>query len=127
MATLPSGKAISTAYQAAAATPGIKRYKLGAVLYDKKGRILTSKGNLRKTHPILLQYSLYPFLHAESHCILSHGMDHCRDCILFVLRLGCDGSLRNARPCSACLDLAIDVGIKEIYYTEEGGKIRCIT
>lgn len=117
----------STAYQAALATQGIKRYKLGAVLYDRKGRIINAKGNQRKTHPKLLRYSDHPFLHAESHCILAHGLDNCEGLDLFVCRIGRSGSFRLAKPCDSCSRLIQDVGLRSVWYTTDEGNIIAYT
>jgi tRNA(Arg) A34 adenosine deaminase TadA len=120
--TVPDG-VIRRAILAATETEGIKRYKLGAVLFDKRGRIINAKGNSRKTHPLLLRYSNYPYLHAESHCIVSHGLDNCRGLSLMVCRCDSSRRLTMARPCVACLRLIQEVGISKVYYTDWEGKI----
>lgn len=114
---------IRRAIQAAKETEGIKRYKLGAVLFDKRGNILNVKGNCRKTHPALSKFTPFPYLHAESYCLISHGLDHCRDLNLFVLRLDGRGRTTMAKPCDVCGDLGRFVGLRSIMYTDWEGNI----
>jgi tRNA(Arg) A34 adenosine deaminase TadA len=117
---------INAAIAAAKETDGIKRYKLGAVLF-RKGRIINAKGNSRKTHPLALRFSNYPYLHAEAHCIVCAGLDSCRDCNLFVTRITSSGRLTMALPCESCRSLIKYVGIKSVYYTDWNGEVKCIT
>jgi tRNA(Arg) A34 adenosine deaminase TadA len=120
--TVPDG-AIRRAIQAATETEGIKRYKLGAVLFDKRGNILNVKGNCRKTHPALSKFTPFPYLHAESYCLISHGLDHCRGLNLFVTRLDSTGRPTMAKPCSVCSSLGRFVGLRSLIYTDWEGKI----
>lgn len=107
----------------AMSTPGIKRFKHGAVLFDKRGRIINAKGNLRKTHPLLLKFTSFPYLHAESHAILGNGLDNCVDLKLLVVRCSPTGTLRNSSPCPTCRSIIRQVGIKHIYYSNDEGTI----
>lgn len=116
-------KALLAAYEAAKATPGIKRYRLGACLFNSKGHIVNAKGNSRKTHPFLARYTSFPFYHAESYCILSNGLDRCRNLSLLVLRVNCEGDLTMARPCEVCSLLIKEVGIRQVFYTNWNGDI----
>lgn len=120
MAILP--RIIRAATEAASQTPGIKRYKLGACLF-KRDRIINAKGNSRKTHPVLLRYSDHPYLHAESNCIISHGLDNCDDLSILVVRSNSFKEFTMAKPCDACMKLIKEVGIKHVYYTDWQGNI----
>lgn len=97
-------------------------FRVGAVLLDKN-RIITAKSNSYKTHPVLAQYSNWPFQHAESACIISHGLDNCDGLDLLVTRVNKKGSLTMAKPCDACLNLISDVSLRNIYYTNWEGKL----
>ncbi len=114
-------KIIEIARLTAMNTQGIKRFKLGAVLYDKKERIINAKGNLRKTHPKLIQWTQHPYLHAESHCLVAHGFDNCADLKLCVVRCDPYGNLRLARPCDSCQELIKYVALKECWYSTNQG------
>lgn len=95
---------------------GSAGYRLGAVLVYRK-QILAARFNSLRTHPELLRFSSWPFLHAESACILSHGMNNCAGCKLYVVRIKRDNSLAIAKPCIACQQLIKEVDITEIHYT----------
>lgn len=120
-----TGRLIETTTKAAMLTPGIKRYKLAASLIDK-GRIVCVKGNSRKTHPLQLKHSPYPYLHAESHCIIGHGLDNCSGLDLLVVRVVSNGKLTMAAPCEHCLNLCRKVGLANVYYSDWKGNIECL-
>lgn len=112
------------AYEIALHGPGAggkkNRFRLGSVLVYKK-QILTAKYNCLKTSPKLRPFSRWPFLHSESNCILSHGLDNCEHTVLYVLRILRNGELAMARPCTSCNKLIKFVGVKKIYYTTFNG------
>jgi deoxycytidylate deaminase len=97
---------------------GAKGYRLGATLV-KNSQVVSVGYNQYKTHPALAPYSLYPYLHAESHAILRHGTDNCNGLHLYVARIRRDGSFAMAKPCRPCRDLIMDVGIRKVYYTRD--------
>ncbi len=101
-----------------------RNYRLGACLFDKKGRPLIAKANSYKTHPFVLRTSLYPFLHAEVHCLVSFGLDHCHDCGILVVRLKKNNELSMAKPCDACMKALRFAGIKDIGYSDWNGDIQ---
>lgn len=118
------------AYGAALLCPGIggrknNTFRLGSVIIYKKN-ILTIKFNSAKTHPKLLPFSTYPFLHSESNAILSLGLDNCEDTTLYVLRILRNLEIAMAKPCSACMKLIKYVGIRRIYYTTNIGYMEII-
>lgn len=118
-----SKRIIEAATQAAIETDGIKRYKLGAVLFDRRGRIINAKGNSRKTHPLALRFAPYPYLHAEAHCIIHHGLDNCNGHNLFVTRVGSSGYHTMSEPCEHCRSLLKYANVANVYYTDWNGKI----
>lgn len=99
-------------------------YRLSACLLSRRGRLLACRSNSRKTHPLALKFSRYPYLHAEAHAICSAGLDHCKGGTLVVVRVQANGDLTMARPCSACQALINYVGIKDVYYSDWDGKVR---
>ncbi|MGB1650429.1 MAG: hypothetical protein ACPHEP_05330 [Acidimicrobiales bacterium] len=102
-------------------------YRLGAVLFDKNGKIFAAKTNSKKTHPALSRYTDYPYQHAETACILGHGMDNCEGLNLIVVRVLKDDSLALSRPCEVCQAVIARAGINEVYYTQDDGRIGCMT
>lgn len=95
-------------------------FRLGALIV-RKGRILSIGNNSYKTHPIMLKFYPYQFLHAETSAILKNGIDNCLDTTLIVARVIADNSPALAKPCSSCLDFSRSVGVKYIYYSTKNG------
>jgi tRNA(Arg) A34 adenosine deaminase TadA len=98
-------------------------FKLGAVLFDSRGRVVSAKVNSLKTHPLLTRFTKYPFLHAEQAAILSQGLDNCRGLNLMVLRLRKDNSIGGAKPCEVCSNMIKLAGIRTVYYSCDNGDI----
>lgn len=108
-------------------SPGIgsnKNYRLGACLFDKKKRILAIENNSYKTHPLVLKFSNYPFLHAEMSCLIHNGLDNSRNCDIMVVRLRKDNSLAMALPCPDCEDALKQSGIRRVYYTTNQSELQ---
>ena len=120
---------IESAKAVALAGPGVgpsRNFKVGAILFDKRHRILNAKHNSYKTHPFLTRWTKYPFLHAESSCILGYGLDNTDGLSLLVVRIRRDLRLSMARPCVTCSQLASLANIKNIYYSDWNGDIKCV-
>ena len=103
---------------------GMTKHNLKAIIYDKRGRILSiGYNNYTKTHPLQqrlakkhnLEHKIY--IHAELHAIL-----RCNDITkahkIFVCRYDYLGNAKLAKPCKMCMDVIQIVGIKEVEYTE---------
>lgn len=96
-----------------------RSFRLGAVLFDKQHRIITAGVNSYKTHPKLIPFTKYPFIHAEQACILNHGLDNCEGLSIAVVRVKRDGSIGNAEPCETCKTIMKVVGITKCYHSTE--------
>jgi len=99
-------------------------FRHGAVLFDRSGKILSAKSNSLKTHPKLAKFTDYPYLHAESACILGHGMDNCEGLSLLVLRVLKNDQISLSKPCVICQRVIEDAGLKSVYYTDVNGMVR---
>ena len=93
---------------------GTMRFKLGAVIVDKRGKILGKATNSKKTHPRFGSGD-YKCIHAEGGAIykaviIGHDVE---DSTLYVYRQ--NGNM--ARPCSGCQDLLEKFKIKRVYYS----------
>lgn len=99
---------------------GRNNFRLGSCLIHKK-QIVSVKANSAKTHPKLVKFTKYPFLHSESNAILSYGLDNCEGCSLYVVRILRNEELAMAKPCDTCQELIKHVGIKKVFYTTENG------
>jgi len=96
------------------------KHQLTAVVYDRKGRVLSiGQNSYLKTHPKQKELSIkagYPqkeFIHAEVAAILK-----CRDLTkayrIRVTRVGRSGELLLAMPCNVCMPYIRESGIEVI-------------
>jgi deoxycytidylate deaminase len=99
------------------------RQNLTAIIYDKKGRVLSiGKNSYVKTHPLMAKYGELVgepnklYLHAEIQAILK-----CKDLNkahkIFVSRFDKKGKPMLAAPCSLCKEAIKHTNIKEVLYT----------
>jgi tRNA(Arg) A34 adenosine deaminase TadA len=100
-----------------------KRPAIKAVIYDRKGRVLSIGYNSYvKTHPMQARLAMAAgepdrtFLHAEVHAIV-----RCRDLQkahrIFVSRWDSQGRPKLAKPCTICQSAIKAAGIKHIFHT----------
>ncbi len=113
----------SSAYAVALAGPGVgtnKNYRLGCVV-AKRRRVLSAGFNSYKTHPRLIRYTTYPFLHAEQAALMKYGLDSCKGMDIYVLRITRANQIAIAKPCEVCMRIIITYGINTIRYTTNTG------
>jgi len=122
MRHLEAAKAVALASEG---TGKRNSFRVGAVLFKGK-TIYAAKHNSYKTHPILARYTRFPHLHAESHCILSHGIDRCHALDLLCVRVNIHNAFSMAKPCKTCTRLMADVGIRRVYYTDWDGEVQML-
>lgn len=96
------------------------RFRLGAVVYDGK-RILGGGFNENKTHP--KSPSPYKIVHAEFSAALSSRQTSFRNVSLYVHRLKKNGGQGLAKPCEHCTIMLKQLGLKEVFYSNDGGGI----
>lgn len=88
------------------------RYRLGAVIV-KGSRVLSVGCNVTKSHPIHKEYPNWTIsIHAEHSAILKATTD-VSGATVFVAR---QGGNKASKPCSFCLAVLLEAGIKEIVY-----------
>jgi tRNA(Arg) A34 adenosine deaminase TadA len=99
------------------------RPTLTAIIYDKKGNILSiGKNSYVKTHPLQSYYANKAndthkkYLHAEIAAIVRLGYA-ARPYRIVVHRYGSNGEPRLAKPCAICIGAIKDYGIKRIEHT----------
>lgn len=100
-----------------------QKYKLCAIITDKKGRIL-SKGfnSFEKTSPTQAYYAKKVgrrhqiFLHAELHALSKVPYTQ-EPYAIYVTRMNNKGEPMLAKPCRICSAAIKDSGIKEVYHT----------
>ena len=101
----------------------MKRPLLTAVIFDKRGRILSvGRNSYIKTHPLQAKYAREAgtpdrvYLHAELSALI-----RCRNprkaFRILVTRVGRGGETRLAKPCESCMRAIKDFGIKIVEHT----------
>lgn len=100
------------------------RHNLTAIIYDKKGNILSiGKNNYVKTHPLQQKYAKRVgqdhrvFLHAEIHAIVKcRSLDKAHR--ILITRYNTKGQPLLAKPCKICETAILnETPIKRIEYT----------
>lgn len=126
-----SHKAYFKAAKAVSELSSFAKHKVGAVAVYKH-KIISSGCNSYVTNPLQKRYNKFRFdtdytlhsKHAELECLLPiinrHDIDFSR-VSLYIYRQHKSNDLACARPCDSCLNLIKDLGIKNIYYSNEGG------
>ena len=102
------------------------RFKHGAIIYDKRGTIVSVGFNKRRSSTVLARYGYYNcWHHAESDAIIKalRGGADLRGCSLLVVRIG-KNKLCNSRPCAHCMALILDVGIDDVWFSDCDGEIQ---
>ena len=100
-----------------------KKYQITAIIYDKRGNVLSlGKNSYVKTHPLQAHYATVAgephkvFLHAEIDAIIKCP-DLGRAHKLVIFRYREDGSPALARPCKICQQAIAKTPIKIIEHT----------
>ena len=100
-----------------------KRFSMRAVIYDKRGKVLSVGFNSYiKTHPLQARHAKLAgepekvYLHAEIHAITRcDNLDKAHKIVIF--RYLEDGSPASARPCCVCQSAIKAAGIQIIEHT----------
>jgi deoxycytidylate deaminase len=102
----------------------LSRFHHGCVIYNKRGKVLSTGFNKIRFNPLLSHYD-YPkcLLHAESDAILKSNRKDLKNSNLLVIRLG-KNKLCNSKPCKHCMSMIYEVGIKHVYYSDVDGMIK---
>ena len=100
-----------------------KQHELTAIIYDKRGRILSiGKNSFIKTHPLqkkLAKKAGLPekeFLHAEVSAIVKCA-DLSKAHTIKVFRFNLKGEPVLAKPCPICESAIKSAGIRHIFHT----------
>lgn len=112
-------------YAAELSKLGEHKHKVGCVVTDRRGRVLSTGYCQMKTHPIQAKYARRcndderVYLHAEIAALVK-----CRakPYAIFVVRMNRYG-FANARPCPICTEAIREAGIKMVHYTDQRGQV----
>lgn len=99
------------------------KQELTAIIYDKKGKVLSiGQNSYIKTHPLQAKHASKvglpdkQYLHAEIHAII-----RCKDLSkaykIFISRINKHGDPALAKPCPICQSAIKAAGIEQIEYT----------
>lgn len=131
MVLTKSHKSYFKAAKAMSELADYKRYQIGAVAVYKH-KIISSGCNTTVTNPLQKHYNQLRFncdntshsKHAELDCLLPllnrKDIDFSR-VNLYLYREHKSGSPALARPCPSCCALIQELGIRHVYYTNDGG------
>lgn len=96
-------------------------HKMGAVII-RNGNLIGGGWNKNHSHPRSRSYA--HTIHAELAAIIMAGWWHgTLDADLYVVRITKAGSMATSKPCSDCMDLIRDAGIKSVTYISETGEV----
>ncbi len=93
------------------------KFRLGATLVSPRGMVVAKGHNSYKTHPLLAKRTPWPYLCAETDCLIRYGLDNCEGHTLYVCRCGRNGGLRMAKPCEVCQWFIKEAKIKRVFYS----------
>ena len=130
MTLTKSRKAYFKAAKAMAELSDFKQFHIGCVAVYKH-KIISSGYNSNRTNPKQKSLNRYRFdcdtrhtAHAELNCLLSliyrRDIDF-KNVELYIYREHKNGEPALARPCAGCQALLKELGIRSIYYTNDGG------
>lgn len=97
------------------------RFRLGAVLVNRRQVLGVGFNNMRKTHPRMAALNndptWTPGLHAEVHACLGISEHLLVGATLYVARLTRGNRLALARPCEMCERFLVGAGIGEVWFS----------
>lgn len=123
-------RAYFKAAEAASELSNYERYSLGCIAVYRH-TIISSGYNSHRTHPLQKKLNIHRFpedtkhkLHAEVACLLpliGRKDINFNEVSLYIFRRHKNGDLALARPCKSCMHLIKELGIRNIYFSNEGG------
>lgn len=106
------------------------RVQVGACAVYKH-KVISTGCNSQRTSPLQKKYNKYRFTvetphtcHAETSCLkplIGRKDIDFKNVDLYIYRSYKNGNPGLARPCDSCFNLIQDLGIRNIYYSNEGG------
>lgn len=118
----PSKRLINKLREVALLSVPVANARVSACLWGNTSQKIWT--NNAKTHPALLPFTPWPYLHAESNCLIHHGLANSEGLDLLVIRVLKSGDLSMAKPCNVCTKLIKYAKIKNVYYSDWLGEIQ---
>jgi deoxycytidylate deaminase len=107
-------------------------WRLGAVIFRGRRKVLAVGHNRDKTHPMSKYFNVYTgkecsWIHAEQSALIScRWYDTVTGSSILVARLLANDKPGMARPCGNCIRILKQYSIKKIFYTTgEQDEIKC--
>ena len=104
--------------------PGVKDYKLGAVI-AKRNKPLAVGLNSYKTHPLQARFArrkgsvcLHAEIDAIQNFVRKYGVEKLSKCTLYVARVKKSGERVIAKPCKGCQRAIMAFDIGNVVWTE---------
>ena len=99
----------------------------------RKGKIQSIGINSTKTHPRNLKYNYQGAdgvdirsivgVHSELDAVIKMGRKDCSDCVFINVRIDNNGQVAMSAPCEGCQCVLRQVGFKQVWYTNNEGKL----
>ncbi len=110
-----------------------KRQNLTAIIYDKRGRVISiGKNSYEKTHPSMLYFGRLvgqlkrPYLHAEISAITRCAQLD-RAFLIEVYRINSKGEYASSRPCEICSSAIAHTNIKYVKFFDLDNEVRIVS
>lgn len=103
---------------------------IGAVVINGNGIICgEGKNDMRKSHPRLLSFYPFPFIHAEAAAVINSkkSVSRLNDATVVVVRVGNEGKLGNCRPCIFCQNFLFHSGVRTAVFVNEKGEFEVMS
>jgi len=101
-------------------------HKVGCVITNRKGHIISTGVNSRKTHPLQGKYAIKAgiehkiHLHAEISALVTCKEEPHN---IYIARITKGGNIGLSKPCPVCFMAIKESNIKNIFYTEDDGTV----
>lgn len=103
-----------------------QHWKHVSIILDGKTPVSYGFNHPYKTHPIGYRYKhRYHSIHSEVHAITSYqgNVQDFRKFSILNIRLDDNGVLKMSKPCTNCLPLLLELGFKQIFFSNSRGNI----
>jgi len=100
---------------------------IGAVIINGNGIICgAGKNDMKKSHPRLLSFYPFPFMHAEAAAVMNckRNINKLYDATVVVVRVGNEGKLGNCKPCVFCQNFLYHSGVRTAVFVNEFGEFQ---
>lgn len=94
-----------------------------AIIANKRQIIGIGVNIAHKTSPLSNKYGNQYSIHAEVAAIIDGRQYDYKGCDIFVFRFRSNGKLAMSRPCDKCMATIRDFNFRNIYYSDNDGRI----